>query len=720
MDAHRRYRPFRRIELPDRTWPDRTIRQAPRWLSTDLRDGNQALAEPMSPQRKLILFNLLTGLGYKEIEVGFPAASQDDYDFLRLLVEQDRIPDDVRITVGVPARDTLIRRTVESLVGARRATICVFNATAPEWRRLILGADRDECRDLAVQGTRWTLKFAEMLLGDCDLGFEYTLEMFNETEPEFALEVCAAVMDVWQPGPGRETVFNLPSTVERSGPHVFADQVEWMDRHLPAREHICLSVHPHNDRGTAVAAAELAVAAGADRVEGCLFGNGERTGNVCLVTLALNLLGQGVDPRIDFSDVDRVRRTVEYCTGIPVHPRHPYGGDLVFTAFSGTHQDVINKAFAALERTAAAVGTDPAEVAWAVPYLLIDPKDIGRTYEAIIRVNSQSGKGGVAYVMRTCHAINLPYGLRADFAKVVQAHTEATGGEVSPEEMWQLFAAEYLTNAWPPDDEMPFAAASLQVECRSGDSAGNLRAELDPVISAAFPSLEFDTRVVGGGRGAASRGAAGRGDAEAAFAVYAECRIAGEPAPVWGVGLDSDAAFAALAAVRSAAARAPGVRAAGEVEARVLWTRCGGRGRGAPGAASRKMSCPPAKCDDAADEPSPTGPLHPTDSRRRRRSAAHREGPAGAFREAHRGRGRQLDDGDVHALRRDERADTRNRARRVRPPAANPHGRGGVRRPGGRPGAGGPGIPPQRGRELTFIRDHVRRLVVGRVLADGG
>jgi 2-isopropylmalate synthase len=557
-------------------------------LSTDLRDGNQALAHPMNPRRKLVLFDLLTSLGYREIEVGFPAASQDDYDFLRLLIEQDRIPDDVRITVGVPARDTLIRRTVESLVGARKATICVFHATAPEWRRLVLGAHRDECRDLAVQGTRWTLKLADMLLGDCDLGFEYTLEMFNETEPEFALEVCEAVMEVWHPAPGRETVFNFPSTVERSGPHIFADQIEWMDRNLPAREHICLSVHPHNDRGTAVAAAELAVAAGADRVEGCLFGNGERTGNVCLVTLALNLLSQGVDPGVDFSDLGKVRKMVEYCTGIPVHPRHPYGGDLVFTAFAGTHQDAINKGLAALEATAAAAGVCPDDVTWTVPYLPIDPRDVGRTYEAIIRVNSQSGKGGVAYIMRTWHALHLPYGLQADFAKVVQAHSEATRGEISPEEMWQAFAAEYLAYEWTPAGGMPFAAASLHVDGRNRDVADDdVRTDLLPAISAAFRSLELDAKVVRG-VGSAPLNPGVPDGTEPAFAVYAECLIAGEPQPVWGVGLDRDVVFAAIAAVRSAAVRArqraacraasgtrSAVRGVGAVVPRQLWTRCG-------------------------------------------------------------------------------------------------------------------------------------------------
>jgi 2-isopropylmalate synthase len=578
MDSYRRYRPFRRINLPDRTWPDRAVTQAPRWLSTDLRDGNQALAEPMSPGRKLMLFELLTSMGYKEIEIGFPAASQDDYDFVRLLIEQDRIPDDVRITVGVPARDELIERTVETLTWARRATICIYNAIAPVFRRLVFGMDRQECKDLALKGTRWMMKYAETHLGDCDLGYEYTPEIFNETEPEFALEVCEAVMDLWQPGPGRESVLNFPSTVERSGPHMFADQIEWMYRRLSRREHICLSVHPHNDRGTAAAAAELAVAAGADRVEGCLFGNGERTGNVCLVTLGMNLFSQGIDPKIDFSDLNEVRATVEYCTQMPVHPRHPYGGDLVYTAFAGSHQDAINKGFEVLAREAAATGGRPSDGPWEVPYLPIDPKDIGRTYEAIVRVNSQSGKGGVAYVMRTWHALNLPYGLQADFAKTVQAQSEAIGGEIRPTRMWHIFAEEYLSGGPAPATApaAPGVTASLYVDLRNrcgaagaagaagdaddlGDAA---EADRTAAVDAELRSLGIDARVVttlGSSSCAVTAEASCEPDATAdpdCFAVYAECRIAGETESIWGVGLDRDVAVAAVAAVRSAVGRA--------------------------------------------------------------------------------------------------------------------------------------------------------------------
>ncbi|MET0419605.1 MAG: 2-isopropylmalate synthase [Actinoplanes sp.] len=552
MDSYRRYAPFRRIELPDRTWPDREITQAPRWLTTDLRDGNQALAEPMCPSRKLKMFELLTNIGYKEIEVGFPAASQDDYDFVRLLIEQDRIPDDVRITVGVPARAALIHRTVESLRGAGRATVCVFNATAPASRDQVFQLDRGQCRDLAVQGARWVVQYADRLLGDCDFGFEYTPEMFNETEMDFALEVCEAVMDVWQPGPGRETVINLPSTVERAGPHMFADQIEWMDRRLSRREHICLSVHPHNDRGTAVAAAELAMVTGADRIEGCLFGNGERTGNVCLVTLGLNLFSQGIDPRIDFSDMDQIRSVAEYCTRLPVHPRHPYGGDLVYTAFAGSHQDAINKGLNALTREASAAGKRPEEVAWTVPYLPIDPKDIGRTYESIVRVNSQSGKGGVAYVMRSRHCLHLPYGLQADFARVVQGQSEATGDEIDPARMLRIFETEYLgTKGASPS----VSAATLYVDRRNRHTDDAVSAAQARAIEAVLASLGVDALATDA-VDAPPAVLTGSDGAEMPFAVYAECHVDGVAGPVWGVGLDHDIVCAAIAATRSAVGRA--------------------------------------------------------------------------------------------------------------------------------------------------------------------
>jgi 2-isopropylmalate synthase len=383
-----RYTPFQPVDLPDRTWPGRSITRAPRWLSTDLRDGNQALIDPMSPARKRTMFDLLVRLGYKEIEVGFPSASQADFDFVRSLITDGVIPGDVQISVLTQARDELIERTVQSLVGAPRATVHMYNATAPVFRRVVFGNDREETKALAVEGTRSVMKYAETYLSGCDFGYEYSPEIFMDTELGFALDVCASVMDVWQPGPGREIILNLPCTVERSTPNVYADQIEWMSRNLPHREHVCVSVHTHNDRGTAVADAELAVLAGADRIEGCLFGNGERTGNVCLVTLGMNLFSQGIDPMIDFSDIDEIRRTTEYCNQLPVHPRHPYAGDLVYTAFSGSHQDAIKKGFEALERDVAAAGADVRSFPWAVPYLPIDPQDVGRSYEAVIRVNS--------------------------------------------------------------------------------------------------------------------------------------------------------------------------------------------------------------------------------------------------------------------------------------------------------------------------------------------
>ena len=359
-----RYTPFRPVDLPDRAWPGRSITKAPRWLSTDLRDGNQALIDPMSPARKHKMFDLLVRMGYKEIEVGFPSASQTDFDFVRELVEGDRVPDDVRISVLTQAREDLIERSVQSLVGARMATVHLYNATAPIFRRVVFRIDREECKALAVEGTRHVMKYADALLNGTDFGYEYSPEIFMDTELDYAADVCAGVMDVWQPGPDREIILNLPCTVERSTPNVYADQIEWMSRNLPNRDYICLSVHTHNDRGTAVADAELAVLAGADRIEGCLFGNGERTGNVCLVTLGLNLFSQGIDPMISFSDIDEIRRTVEYCNQLPVHPRHPYAGDLVYTAFSGSHQDAIKKGFEAHEAAAAAAGADVTAVSY--------------------------------------------------------------------------------------------------------------------------------------------------------------------------------------------------------------------------------------------------------------------------------------------------------------------------------------------------------------------
>jgi 2-isopropylmalate synthase len=446
MPCHR-YRPFPAVDLPDRQWPSRAITAAPRWLSTDLRDGNQALIDPMNPARKHAMFDLLVRMGYKEIEVGFPAASQTDFDFIRSLIEGEKIPDDVRISVLTQAREELIDRTLQSLVGAKSATVHMYNAAAPLFRRVVFGFQGDgraECRAVAVDGTQHVMKYADIYLPNTAFGFEYSPEIFMDTELEFSLEICEAVMDAWNPGPDREIVLNLPCTVERSTPNVYADQIEWMSRHLSRREFIALSVHTHNDRGTATADAELAVLAGAQRIEGCLFGNGERSGNVDLVTLGLNLYSQGIDPMIDFSDIDEIRRTVEYCNRIDVHERHPYAGDLVYTSFSGSHQDAIKKGFEDLDRQAAAAGKPVNEMPWEMPYLPIDPKDVGRSYEAVIRVNSQSGKGGVAYIMKSDHHLDLPRRLQIEFSQVIQRHTDFAGGEVDAPLMWEIFESEYL------------------------------------------------------------------------------------------------------------------------------------------------------------------------------------------------------------------------------------------------------------------------------------
>ncbi|GAA2106277.1 MULTISPECIES: 2-isopropylmalate synthase [Brevibacterium] len=443
---------FDRIQLDmrDRTWPDNRLTKAPRWLSTDLRDGNQALIDPMTVERKRRMFDLLVKLGFKEIEVGFPAASQPDFDFVRQIIEEDAIPDDVRISVLTQAREDLIERTVESLRGAAKPTVHLYNATAPVFRKVVFGLDgdgRDEIRDIALRGTQAVMKHAESMLGDAEFGYQYSPEIFVDTEPDFAIDVVSGVLDLWQPGAGRETVVNLPATVERGTPNTYADQIEWFIRNMPYREDVAVSLHPHNDRGTGVAAAELGLMAGADRVEGCLFGNGERTGNLDLVTVALNLYSQGIDPELDFSDIDEVIHTVEHCNQIGVHERHPYGGDLVFTSFSGSHQDAINKAFARREKDAFEAGVPVDLQEWDMPYLPVDPKDLGRTYEAVIRVNSQSGKGGVTYLLKSEYGLDTPRRMQVEFSKVVQAHTDG-GGEVTAKEIWRMFSDEYL----PADD----------------------------------------------------------------------------------------------------------------------------------------------------------------------------------------------------------------------------------------------------------------------------
>jgi len=554
MPCHR-YTPFKPVELPDRRWPGQAITKAPRWLSTDLRDGNQALIDPMSPARKHKMFDLLIRMGYKEIEVGFPSASQTDFDFVRELIEEDRVPDDVRISVLTQAREDLIERSVQSLAGANMATVHLYNATAPIFRKVVFRIDRGECKALAVEGTRHVMKYAEELLGGTDFGYEYSPEIFMDTELDYALDVCAGVMDVWQPGPGREIILNLPCTVERSTPNVYADQIEWMSRNLPDRDNVCLSVHTHNDRGTAVADAELAVLAGADRIEGCLFGNGERTGNVCLVTLGLNLFSQGIDPMIDFADIDEIRRTVEYCNQIPVHPRHPYAGDLVYTAFSGSHQDAIKKGFEALEAEAAAAGVPFAEYPWAVPYLPIDPHDVGRTYEAVIRVNSQSGKGGVAYIMKAEHQLDLPRRLQIEFSRVIQGHTDAEGGEVSPAQMWEIFSAEYLT-AGPLTlldhqtssvvESKHALAAEISVDGRPQQIEGTGNGPISAFCDA-LAAIGVHVRVLDYTEHALTEGT----DAQAA--AYVEGEIGG--AVFWGVGIDTNTVTASMRAVLSAVNR---------------------------------------------------------------------------------------------------------------------------------------------------------------------
>jgi 2-isopropylmalate synthase len=465
MPRASRYSAFPPIDLPDRTWPSRRVTAPPQWCSVDLRDGNQALIEPMDIERKRRMFDLLIGLGYREIEVGYPAASQADFDFIRTLVTEDLVPDDVTIQMLTPAREELVERTCESLVGfTGTAIVHLYNSTSTVQRRVVFGLDRDGIKDIAVRGAQWCQKYAESLLGQANVRWQYSPESFTGTELDFAVEVCEAVMDVWGPTPDRKVVINLPATVEMAGPNVYADSIEWLGRNLSRRDSVILSLHPHNDRGTAVAAAELGLQAGAERVEGCLFGNGERTGNVCLVTLALNLFSQGIDPGIDLTDIDEVRRTVEHCNQLPVHPRHPYGGDLVYTAFSGSHQDAIKKGFAALEREADTAGVPVGDLAWGVPYLPIDPKDVGRSYEAVIRVNSQSGKGGVAYVLQHDQHLDVPRRMQIEFSRVVQAVADGEGGEVAASHIWGLFRAAYL------ERHRPFELVSYAVDSGDVDS----------------------------------------------------------------------------------------------------------------------------------------------------------------------------------------------------------------------------------------------------------
>jgi 2-isopropylmalate synthase len=540
MPIHK-YRPFPPIDLSDRQWPSRTLTQAPNWCSVDLRDGNQALIEPMGPERKRRMFDLLVRLGFKEIEVGFPAASQTELDFTRELIDEKRIPDDVTIQVLTQSREELIRKTFEAIKGAKRAIVHLYNSTSELQRRVVFNSGREGIIDIAVKGARLIRELAEKARAEgTEIVYQYSPESFTGTELDFAVEICEAVLDVWQPTPQRKAIINLPATVEMATPNIYADQIEWFCRHIRGRERIILSIHPHNDRGTGVAAAEMALLGGADRVEGTLFGNGERTGNVDVLTMALNLYSQGVEPGLVVKDIDEVVRTSEYCTQLPVHPRHPYAGSLVFTAFSGSHQDAIKKGFEALKKRN--------DELWEVPYLPIDPMDLGRSYEAVIRVNSQSGKGGIAYLLQTDHGLDLPRGLQVEFSKIVQDWTDRTGKEASSAEIWRLFNEAYLAETISEYRTIPdgrgrrleaVLASGTPIE---GHGSGPVEAFVDALRRARLADIEvldYREHAVGGG-------------ADAIAAAYVEVKRKGGERH-WGVGLDKNIVNASLKAVASAA-----------------------------------------------------------------------------------------------------------------------------------------------------------------------
>ncbi|MCS3842754.1 2-isopropylmalate synthase [Microbacterium sp. AK031] len=559
MPIHK-YRPFHElitVDLPDRTWPSKRITEAPRWCAVDLRDGNQALIDPMSPERKRVMFQLLVDMGYKEIEVGFPSASQTDFDFVRQLIEENLIPDDVTIQVLTQAREHLIERTYESIAGAKQAIVHLYNSTSILQRDVVFRTDKQGIVDIALEGARLCREY-EKRIPETQVYYEYSPESYTGTELEFALDICNQVIEVFEPTPDRKVIINLPATVEMASPNVYADSIEWMSRRLAHRENIILSLHPHNDRGTAIAAAELGYMAGADRIEGCLFGNGERTGNVDLVALGINLFTQGIDPQIDFSDIDQVKRTVEYCNQLPVPERSPWAGDLVFTAFSGSHQDAIKKGFEAMANEAAAKGVTVDEIEWAVPYLPIDPKDLGRSYEAVIRVNSQSGKGGVAYLLKTDHAIDLPRKLQIEFSGVVQSKTDAEGGEVTSDQIWSIFNDEYL----PSDDaDAKWGRFELLATQTRSDMSG------DVVLDVTLRDEEQQHTVSGHGNGPVAafvevlraqgfditvydyveHALSSGGDAQAA--AYVELQVGDQR--LWGVGIDGDISTASLKAIVS-------------------------------------------------------------------------------------------------------------------------------------------------------------------------
>ncbi|MGQ1840009.1 2-isopropylmalate synthase [Kocuria turfanensis] len=566
MPIHK-YVPYQQqfpFDMSDRTWPDQVITEAPRWCAVDLRDGNQALIDPMNSDRKLRMFELLVRMGYKEIEVGFPSASQTDFDFVRRLIEEDRIPDDVSIQVLTQSREHLIERTYEAIDGADQAIVHLYNATSTLQRRVVFEQDMDGIVDIALTGARLCMKYEEQLKNTA-VTYEYSPESYTGTELEFAARISNAVAETFEIGGEREMILNLPATVEMATPNVYADSIEWMCRNLYNRDATVVSLHPHNDRGTGVAAAELGYLAGADRIEGCLFGNGERTGNVDLVTLGLNLLTQGVDPQIDFSDIDDIRRTVEYCNQLPVHERSPYGGDLVFTAFSGSHQDAIKKGFDRMARDAQEQDRSVDELVWAVPYLPIDPKDLGRSYEAVIRVNSQSGKGGVAYLLKNEHGLDLPRRAQIEFSRVVQEHTDTSGGEVSGAQLWKAFEDEYLPTAhesgdgrWgryritnitttSEEDGETTLEIGLDVEGAQHHCTGQGNGPIEALL-AVFAAEGVDVRVLDYSEHAMSAG----GDAQAAS--YVEAAVGDRV--LWGVGIDANTTRASLKAVVSAVNRA--------------------------------------------------------------------------------------------------------------------------------------------------------------------
>ncbi|MDT5010185.1 MAG: 2-isopropylmalate synthase [Mycobacterium sp.] len=561
MPTHR-YRPFAEevepISVPDRTWPGRILTHAPMWCAVDLRDGNQALIDPMSPARKHRMFEMLVWMGYKEIEVGFPSASQTDFDFVREIITQNKIPDDVTIQVLTQCRPALIERTFEACEGAQQAIVHFYNSTSILQRRVVFRADREAVKAIATDGARKCVEVAAKYPAT-RWRFEYSPESYTGTELEYAKDVCDAVGDVIAATPENPIIFNLPATVEMATPNVYADSIEWMHRNLARRDSVILSLHPHNDRGTAVAAAELGFQAGADRIEGCLFGNGERTGNVCIVTLGMNLFSRGIDPQIDFSNIDEIRRTVEYCNQLPVHERHPYGGDLVYTAFSGSHQDAINKGLDAMKVRADEDGSDVEDITWEVPYLPIDPKDVGRTYEAVIRVNSQSGKGGVAYIMKADHGLMLPRRLQIEFSQVIQKITDGEGGEVSSKEMWDVFADEYLGRVRPlerlrqrvdgaeVDGGTDTITATVRVNGEEVEIVGAGNGPLAAFVDA-LGAAGIDVAVLDYSEHAMSAGE------EAQAAAYVEASVNGRT--VWGVGIATSITTASLSAVVSAVNRA--------------------------------------------------------------------------------------------------------------------------------------------------------------------